>query len=112
MATLGVGSITLANLSKGKRPYWNFLRSVWSAVVKASVRNVPCVVPFVPTIQGESDAFVSLATRTAGLVQLQSDADADVKALTGQPKTSSSSTRRSRVGTSAARSGRALLMRP
>jgi hypothetical protein len=83
-ATLGVGSITLANMSKGKRPYFNTMRSIWSAAVKAAVRGVAYIVPYIVIIQGESDVNATLAARTAGLVQLQSDYDTDIKAMIGQ----------------------------
>jgi hypothetical protein len=83
-ATMGVGSQSIAALSKGSHAYANLIRAVHSAKVKADRLGLPFDVPDIVWIQGETDANTAPATYTTAMLALQSNLDADIKATTGQ----------------------------
>lgn len=85
----GLGSQSIAQLSKGTVPYTRFLAQVAAhkALVVASGRTYS--VDLVAWIQGEQDCELGTtrAAYLAALLQLQADLDADIKAITGQSNT-------------------------
>jgi hypothetical protein len=85
----GLGSQSIAQLSKGTVPYARFLNQVaaQNALVVASGRTYS--VDLVAWVQGEQNAELGTtrAAYLAALLQLQADLDADIKAITGQTNT-------------------------
>lgn len=86
-STAGQGGTPLAGLQKGTGTNWymdHFIPHINGAVAS----NPSYAIHAVPWIHGESDSDTtyqtSFSTYRAGLVQLQADAEADIKTRTGQ----------------------------
>jgi hypothetical protein len=82
----GLGGQTIAQLSKGTGPYNRLVAQVTGAKAAATAAGKTYSVPFIAWIQGEQDAEAGTtrAAYLAALLQLRSDLDADIKAITGQ----------------------------
>lgn len=73
----------IASLSKGTKYYQNLLTAVASAKAEATRLGLGYRVPFVDWIQGEADSRMTLQQYLVPLLQLQSDLDADIRAIKG-----------------------------
>jgi hypothetical protein len=80
----GRGGWSIAQLSKGTLPYTNSITAVTGAKAQCAVLSYNYKVPFVDWIQGEADAAAIPGAYLAGLLQLQSDYESDIKAISGQ----------------------------
>lgn len=80
----GRGGYSIAALSKGTLPYTNSTTAVTAAKAEADRLAYGYRVPFVNWIQGENDARKSAGLYLAALLQLQSDYDTDIRAISGQ----------------------------
>lgn len=80
----GRGGWTIAQLSKGTLPYTNSMTAVSSAKAQCSTLGYGYKVPFVDWIQGEADAAAAAGAYLSALLQLQTDYEADIKAVSGQ----------------------------
>jgi hypothetical protein len=80
----GRGGYAIAALSKGTLPYTNSITAVTAAKAEATRLAFGYRVPFVDWIQGENDANKAAGLYLAALLQLQTDYDADIRAISGQ----------------------------
>ncbi len=82
----GLGSQTIAALSKGTAPYTKLLAQVSGGHTTAAAAGLSYIMQALTWAQGEADtsAGTLYATYKAALKQLRSDIDADVKAVSGQ----------------------------
>lgn len=82
----GRGGEPIASLSKGQPDYNNFIDHVTQAKARAVAASKSYALHAVCWVQGESDVTngTTRATYKAALLQLQSDIDTDVRAITGQ----------------------------
>lgn len=82
----GLGSQSIAQLSKGTVPYQRFIAQVTAQKNLAVASGRTYSVDLVGLIQGEQDCELGTtrAAYLAALLQLQADLDADIKAITGQ----------------------------
>ncbi|HEN8733317.1 TPA: hypothetical protein U8207_001704 [Pseudomonas putida] len=83
----GRSGYAIAALSKGTLPYTNSITAVTNAKAEATRLGYGYRVPFVDWIQGENDANRAAGVYLAALLQLQSDYDADIRGISGQPQT-------------------------
>lgn len=83
----GRGGYAISALSKGTLPYANLITAVANAKAEATRLGVGYRVPFVDWIQGENDANRAAGVYLAALLQLQTDYDADIRSIGGQPET-------------------------
>lgn len=83
----GRGGYAIAALSKGTLPYTNSITAVTNAKAEANRLGYGYRVPFVDWIQGENDANRAQGVYLAALLQLQTDYDTDIRAISGQPQT-------------------------
>ncbi|CAO3311528.1 MULTISPECIES: hypothetical protein [unclassified Pseudomonas] len=82
----GRGGVGITNLWKGTQPYANALTAVAAAKAECDRLGYSYKVPFVDWIHGENDRNSSAGLYTSRLIQMQSDYEADIKAITGQPE--------------------------
>lgn len=82
----GQSNTTIAGLSKGQTPYTNLTNDVTYGLALAQAANKSYAVDVVYWSQGEADitAGTSRATYLAALLQLYTDLNTDIKAITGQ----------------------------
>ena len=82
----GIDGRAIELLDKGTVPYNNLLAAVTKAYLITRLLGKDYVAPNVVWVQGPGDISVGTfyASYKASLVQLQSDLDADIKAITGQ----------------------------
>ena len=83
----GVPGVGIASLNKGTAPYGNSLTAIQSAKTNAEARGDTLFVLATVWTQGESDQGMTSEQYKAALVQLQSDYETDIKAITGQTGT-------------------------
>ncbi|QLJ16286.1 hypothetical protein H0H12_10315 [Pseudomonas putida] len=83
----GRSGYAIAALSKGTLPYTNSITAVTNAKAEATRLGYGYRVPFVDWIQGENDANRGAGGYLTALLQLQSDYDTDIRAISGQPQT-------------------------
>jgi hypothetical protein len=81
----GRGGWSIAQLSKGTLPYTNSLVAVTNAKAQCTTLGYSYKVPFVDWIQGEADATAAVGSYLASLLQLQTDYETDIKAVSAQP---------------------------
>lgn len=86
VSTSGWGGLSIAALAQGTPPYTDLIAAVQAAYDHATALGYVYEVLCVPYDQGEADqaAGTTRASYAAALTQLQSDLDADIKAITGQ----------------------------
>jgi len=82
----GRSGYAIAALSKGTLPYTNSITAVTYAKAEATRLGYGYRVPFVDWIQGENDANRASGVYLAALLQLQTDYDTDIRAISGQPQ--------------------------
>lgn len=80
----GRGGYTIAQLSKGTLYYSNMMTAITAAKAECDRRGVGYEVPFMHFRQGEANREAAAGYYYGMLQQLQSDFEADVKAITGQ----------------------------
>lgn len=82
----GRGGYTIAQLSKGSPTgrYANSMTAVTAAKAECTARGLGYKVPFIDWIQGEADRSAAQGAYLASLLQLQTDYDTDIKAVSGQ----------------------------
>jgi len=80
----GRGGATVAQLSKGSRYYSNAMTAAQAVYSDSASLGLAHRVPYIDMIQGEADRTAAPGAYTTALLQLQSDFDADVRAITGQ----------------------------
>lgn len=83
----GRGGATVAQLSKGSRYYSNAMTAAQAVYSDSAALGLAHRVPYIDMIQGEADRTAAPGAYTTSLLQLQSDFDADVRAITGQTGT-------------------------
>ena len=83
----GRGGYAIAALNKGTLPYTNSITAVTNAKAEAVRLGLGYRVPFVDWIQGENDANRAQGVYLAALLQLQTDYDTDIRAISAQPQT-------------------------
>ncbi|MNJ32356.1 hypothetical protein D3C77_270190 [compost metagenome] len=81
----GRGGNSIAQLSKGTLYYTNAMTAVTAAKAHCDTLGLGYAVPFFDWIQGEADRNAAAGVYTTALLQLQSDFESDVKAVSGQP---------------------------
>ncbi len=80
----GRGGFTLAQLSKGTLPYTNSITAVTAAKAECVSKAYGYKVPFLDWIHGEADYADGPGVYLSKLLQLQSDYETDIKAISGQ----------------------------
>lgn len=80
----GRGGMPIASLSKGTLSYSNSITAATAAKAEADRRTLGYRVPFVDWIQGENDSGAAPGYYLSQLLQLQSDYETDLKAISGQ----------------------------
>ncbi|MDF3928505.1 hypothetical protein [Pseudomonas putida] len=80
----GRGGFTLDQLAKGTLPYTNSMTAVTAAKAECTSKGYSYRVPFVDWIHGEADYALGPGAYLAKLLQLQSDYEADIKAVSAQ----------------------------
>lgn len=82
----GRGGYAISALSKGTLPYTNSITAVAAAKAEATRLGQGYRVPFVDWIQGENDSNRAAGVYLAALLQLQTDYDTDIRAISVQPE--------------------------
>lgn len=80
----GRGGMPIASLGKGSLFYANSMTSVAASKAEADNLAIGYEVPFVDWIQGENDSGAAPGYYLGQLLQLQSDYEMDIKAVSGQ----------------------------
>ena len=80
----GRGGYSVSQLSKGTLPYTNSIAAVTGAKLQCNTLGYTYRVPFVDWIQGENDRTSAAGAYTTAMLQLQTDYDADIRAISGQ----------------------------
>lgn len=80
----GRGGYTVAQLSKGTLYYSNAITAAQAVYSDSVARGLAHRVPYVDIIQGEANRNDAPGLYSAAMLQLQSDFETDLKAITGQ----------------------------
>lgn len=82
----GRGGRGITSLWKGSTYYANSITAVTAAKAECDAKGYAYRVPFVDWIQGENDRTSAAGVYYGHLLQLQTDYDTDIRAISGQPE--------------------------
>jgi hypothetical protein len=86
-ASFGIGGAPISTLGTTSRPYKNMIRYVQRLQVMCALAGVTLIVPGIIWVQGEADVTGNAATWTTALQAIQTTADSQIRAITGQTQT-------------------------